>query len=225
VEHQLHFEIVCDDANLRSLVNRQTGNLGTSASGRSDVVFGELYFRLPAGTEIYPVRPLDNNPVAHHQPLDVPTPQPLAAAQTTGEVLYVGLRYAAGNIVENQNQPAGDGVANQNPRDHAYVTTCRGDGTPHGVALVEANAEYDLYSRANAISQSYPAGGRPAPSAVYELLRFGRIIDTANVTLTPANVPHWRRIRMPAARVGSISTPTVFTGSAMPIFRTGKAGG
>ena len=46
-DNQLHFEIVCDDANLQRLIGRQTGDLNTGADGRRDVVFGELYFHLP----------------------------------------------------------------------------------------------------------------------------------------------------------------------------------
>jgi hypothetical protein len=43
--HRIHFEIVCDDANLQNLIGRTTGELNTEADGRSDVVFGELYCR------------------------------------------------------------------------------------------------------------------------------------------------------------------------------------
>ncbi len=66
--------------------------------------------------------------------------------------------------------------------------------------MLEPDAEYNLYDRATAISKSYPVNGRPAPSAVYELLRFGRIIDTAHETLTPATVPHWRKIVYPGGQ-------------------------
>lgn len=186
-EHQLHLEIVCDDANLQRLINRRTGELNIGMDGRSDVVFGELYFRLPVGTEVFASAPLDSNPVAHHRPPDTPATQPavpLAPAQTTTETYYIGLRYATG-----------DGAANQ--RGHVYLSTYEEDGRPVGDVLPEPEAEYDLYRRATAISASYPENSRPAPSAVYELLRFGRIFDTEHETLTPANVPHWRRIRTP----------------------------
>ncbi len=183
--HRIHFEIFCDHENLRLLTGRTEGDLAVDRDGRCDAVFGELYFRLPAGTSIYPSQPLDNDPVAHHRPPNQPVTQPavpLVATSRTTEALIVGLRYASG-----------DGVANQ--RGSAYLTTYREDGTPIGEPLCEQDAEYNLYTRATAISTSYPVGARPAPSAVYELLRFGRILDTAHETLTPANVPHWRRVR------------------------------
>lgn len=97
-ENQLHFEIVCDDANLQRLIGRQTGDLNTGPDGRSDVVFGELYFRLPTGTAVYAAAPLDNEsggaPSSAPYPGDVPAP--LAVTYTTQETLIVGLRYAAG---------------------------------------------------------------------------------------------------------------------------------
>jgi hydroxyethylthiazole kinase len=89
---------------------------------------------------------------------------------------------------------------------HATVTTYRLNGTVAGNLLPEnaaatnperRNAEYNLYKTATSISEAYPANARPAPSAVYELLRFGRVINTAQETLNPADVPHWRRIHYP----------------------------
>ena len=69
-----------------------------------------------------------------------------------------------------------------------------------GTVLEEPDGEYNLYTRANAISQAHPATGQPAPSAVYELLRFGRVVNTANETLTPATAPHWRQVRYPGGQ-------------------------
>lgn len=184
--HKIHFEIICDDANLAHLVGRASGNLNTAADGRVDAVYGEIYFQLPAGTLIYAAAPLNNNPVAHQQP-PAPTPGaalpaavPMAAVHTTTTPLFAGLRYAGG-----------EGAAGN--RGDAILSTYREDGSLIGPALEENDAEYNLYRSANDISTAYPAAGRPAPSAVYELLRFGRVIGPD--ALTPADVPHWRRIR------------------------------
>ena len=62
-------------------------------------------------------------------------------------------------------------------------------------ALEEDSAEYQLYMHATETSEAYPATGRPAASAVFELRRFGRIIGPDN--LNPVDVPHWRRVRYP----------------------------
>jgi hydroxyethylthiazole kinase len=166
---RFHFEIVCDDVNLRRLVGRASGNLNTGANGRTDAVYGSMYFRLPADTQVYPDRPALN------------------LAQGTGGTpigveVFVELRYAHG-----------EGAAGN--RGDAYLSTYQADGTRIGEPLEENDAEYNLYRDANTISQAYPANARPAPSAVYELLRFGRVIGPD--ALNPANVPHWRRIQHP----------------------------
>lgn len=171
--HRIHFEIFCDDENLQRLTGRQSGELPLGADGRSSVVFGEMYFYLPAGSHLYSKQPLAN--------LTTPTEAPI---YTTEEDLFVGLRHAEG-----------DGVIGQ--RGDSTVTTYHGDGTPEGEPLIERDAEYKIYAKAKAIAEAYPTTGRPAPSAVYELLRFGRVINTANETLSPPDVPHWRQVKYP----------------------------
>lgn len=193
--HRIHLEIVCDDANLQNLIGRTTGQLDTATDGRNSVVFGELYFRLPAGTPIYNVpagRRMYYASAAAQTVLASPgtntpnQPQAITAAGTSSEVCTIGLRYAHG-----------EGAANQ--RGNLTTTTYRENGSVCGTPVVVANGEYNLYKTAKAISEAYPATGRPAPSAVYELLRFGRVINTANETLTPADVPHWRQVVLPTA--------------------------
>jgi predicted chitinase len=182
----IHFEIVCDQVNLQRLVGRASGELNTAADGRMDAVFGEMYFHLPSGTQVFGQEPLPNSPQAMMQPPKplgqrlAPAPVPLQNIGTTTEALIVGVRYAGG-----------DGPVAQ--RGDAQVTTYRNDGTTVGAALTETHAEYNLYTTATDISKAYPAAGRPAPSAVFELLRFGRVIGPD--ALAPANVPHWRQVR------------------------------
>lgn len=193
--HRIHFEIVCDDANLQNLIGRTTGELNTEADGRSDAVFGELYCRLPIGTAVYNA-PADRRmhyastiaqTVLTNPGANTPNPpQGIVAAGASSEVCYIGLRYAHG-----------EGAANH--QGDLTITTYRENGSVCGAPVIVGNGEYDLYKTSKAISESYPAGGRPAPSAVYELLRFGRVINTTNETLTPADVPHWRQVVLPTA--------------------------
>jgi predicted chitinase len=166
---QIHFEIVCDDLNLQRLVGRASGALNTYANGRTDAVYGAMHFHLPAGSLVYPARPALN------------LSQAAGGVPIQGE-LFVELRYAGGEGAEGN-------------RGDAYLSTYQPDGSPVGERLNEHDAEYNLYRDANTISQAYPANARPAPSAVYELLRFGRVIGPD--ALNPTNVPHWRRISHP----------------------------
>ncbi len=187
LQRQIHLEIVCDDANLERLAGRSTGDLSTHNNGRTNAVYGDLHFHLPAGTEMFGEQPVAHLTRAHVQPQvprgqRQPPPQALQPVHTTSEELFVGLRYAEGQGA------AGD-------RGNAYIRTCRPDGTQLGDALEEDSAEYNLYTNATAISEAYPAAGRPAVSSVFELLRFGRVIGPD--ALNPADVPHWRRVRYP----------------------------
>lgn len=170
--NMLHFEIICDDANLQRLVGRSTGDLPITQNGRTDAVYGNMYFHIRAGAAIHAQRP------------DV-TVASLAAPplHTTTEDLFVCLRYAEGR----------GAVGN---RGDAYLTTYRLDGTVIGDALEENDAEYNLYTEANRIATAYRNANTPqvpSASAVYELLRFGRVIGPD--ALTPTTVPHWRQIR------------------------------
>lgn len=182
---RLHIEIVCDDDNLRKLVGRDSGDLPLDADGRTDVLFGEMYVHVPAGAQVYGQRPLDHSVQAMMQPptpRGQPRPAPVAlqAVGTTDVELIIGLRYAGG-----------EGAAGH--RGSLFVTSYRVDGTTVGDPLEEADADYDLYDRAKSTSEAYPATGRPAQSAVYELLRYGRVVGPD--ALTPNDVPHWRQVR------------------------------
>ena len=167
----VHMEIVCDDDNLNKLIGRRTGALAPGADGRTDAVFGEVYFRVPAGARLYVDKPAGN--------ITAPT---TAVAETTTAELIIGMRYASGDGAQAQ-------------RGSAWFTTYQADGTVVGAPIEDRNADYDMYARANAISSAYPEGSRPAPSAVYELLRFGRILNAPNEALVPADCPHWRRVQ------------------------------
>ncbi|MAF03289.1 hypothetical protein [Herbaspirillum sp.] len=157
----IHFEIICDDDNLKRLLGRNMGDLNITTNGRTDAVFGEIYFRLPGDTRLYTQRP--------------PLTEKSGSGETVlNESLFVGVRFRGGN---------------------AYVSTYRADGTRVGAALTENDAEYELYRQAGKVVQAYGAARAsqvPSHSAVYELLRFGRILGPDR--LTPGDVPHWRQI-------------------------------
>ena len=163
----IHFEIICNDDNLKLLLGRNTGDLNINTEGRTDTFFGEIYFKLPAGTQVYPQRPALN--------------------QTTGtggtaltEEMFVGIRHGGGS---------------------AQITSYQSNGATVGAALTENNAEYDLYRNAGRIVEAYRTAGAgqvPAHSAVYELLRFGRILGPD--PLSPIDTPHWRQINTPTGQ-------------------------
>ena len=163
----IHFEIICDDVNLGYLIRRGNGDLNTNADGRTDAVFGDIYFKLPADMQVYPQRPGLNQTTG-------------TGGAALGEELFIGIRYGGGN---------------------AQVTTYRLNATTLGAALPENGAEYSLYRDAGQIVAAYRTANAahvPAHSAIYELLRFGRVLGPD--ALNPADTPHWRQIRTPAGQ-------------------------
>lgn len=180
--HQLHLEIICDDDNLRRLADRVTGDVDMASDGRTDAVFGEMYFGLPVGTRFYAQRPQHGSDLSSVQ----------VAHTLEGEAVFVGVRYAGGE-------------GRQGDRGDANLVTYLADGSTVGDPVNENNAEYDLYKSATTLSNAYPAASRPAPSAVYELLRFGRVVNTEHETLSPADVPHWRKARYPGGGEGWVN--------------------
>lgn len=80
----IHFEIICDDDNLNRLIGRNTGNVNITTNGRTDAVFGEIYFRLPADTRLYPKRPPLNEKSG-------------VGGTVLNEVLFVGVRFGGGH--------------------------------------------------------------------------------------------------------------------------------
>jgi predicted chitinase len=196
-ERKIHFEIVCDEANLRLIAGRVTGNLPTNAHGRNDVVFGEKYFYLPGAHAT-----MDRDPIAYSKQLRAaqatarrqrqPVPNALPNPPTQrGELtnMVVGVRYDRGAAVVTIYHPDGSTV-----RDSAG-----NEVTPANLRVSIPNAEYGLYDRAGDVvehvrSATAPGAPVPAPSAVHELLRLGRIVNTAEENLRPATTPFWQQI-------------------------------
>lgn len=172
-EHAIHMEIVCDDDNLEKLIGRTGRRLDTSRHGRTDAVYGDIHFYLPAGVLIYP-----GDPPGHA------TPTPTARGTATSTNLYVTLRYHRGQatLTTRQESPSGE-----------YVQV--------GHDQTEQDAEYRLYQTATEAAQAIQASTlamKPPASGLFELFRFGRVINTPHETaIVPGSVPHWRKISHP----------------------------
>ncbi|KPF66647.1 hypothetical protein IP84_15525 [beta proteobacterium AAP99] len=221
--HRIHFEIICDDANLRKLIGRPgtQAEVATTAHGRSDAVFGEIYFQLPSGAHFYATKPADNvtappsatNPPVHTVDAD--------------NSFYVGMRYRAGDgpaaergavyfyaYTQRRSTETGEEseeaqflpltVAGTKATVTRRVTTDR-NGRKVTEDRTFENYEYEHYLTATNLSAAQPATGRPAPSAVYEMLRFGRVIDTANETAVPHTVPNWQKVAYSATEEGWVN--------------------
>lgn len=186
-QRQIHFEIVCDDVSLHKLIGRNNGTVDTAGDGRIDAVYGSLYFLLPTGTQLFDAEPVPNLEAAHRQPPrpnkvgPLPAPVPLEAVHTTDRMLVVEMRYASGE----------GGLAD---RGDLIVTTRELDGRQIAMPLREEDGEYRLFSSVKAISDAFPSSVGLAQTTVFEMLRFGRRVNTEGEAEIPGKVPHWRRI-------------------------------
>ncbi len=183
---QIHFEIVCDKANLQKLAGRTTQPL--AAAGRKDAVYGDVWFKVPRGSLIFNHEP-------HPYRLDDRGPSPCS---------YSGIRPQDGTSTRSDYV-----VRMRYERGNCMLTTfgqCS-NGTYEEVGSQSARAgyAYDMYNEANRLSEKYnelnhAAGcayaAVPSPSAIYEILRFGR---TMGSDALPPNgrFGHWRQIRTP----------------------------
>lgn len=184
---QMHFEIVCDTANLKKLVGRTTGPL-TATQGRTDAIYGDIWFNVPKGLKFFANRP---HPYRRDdtEPPQGPHPsvQTQPAAGTTEVDLLIQMHYERGDCTLTTFTLASDG-------------RCVRVGEP-----VETQGyEYSLYAEAMRLNGQYrdgstnpaaPAPAAPAPSLIYEMLRLGRAVGEP----MPANVKfgHWRKIATP----------------------------
>ncbi len=180
-ENKMHFEIVCDQANLAKIIGRSTPELSLGADGRKDVVFGDIHFYLPPSTKFY------------------------SDANTTTEVytsttpLFVSLNFRSGKAYTQTYRELGNGIFQKQSKDPLLVKykLSSKDNTE------SENYEYDLHRFSkrfvtSAISQS----------AVYELFKFGRILDPANETSNISTIGHWHKVPLPDNKVGYVNLNT-----------------
>ncbi|HGX9319763.1 TPA: peptidase M23 [Escherichia coli] len=168
-QNAFHFQIFCDDENIQKITGRISPETDLNKDGRTDVVYGDSHFYLPAGTPIYGDMPEENS-LANNSPV-----------QRTSVPLYVTMSFDTGNCTMVTRQ------------QHEVLSDTY---TEVGSPLINADGkdyEYNLYSYA---LQLYPK----SPSAGYEMLRFGRVVNTEYEELVPADAPLWRTINTPQGK-------------------------
>lgn len=171
-----HFQVFCDDENMLKLTGRTTPGLNVATDGRTDTVYGDIHFYLPSGTPFY------------EQVVNAGSPETgnLNKVHTSTAPLFVSMTFEKGSctMVTRRKNATSDFVYDT-VGDPLVDTDSAKDG--NGIPL---GYEYSLYSTA---CRLYPQN----PSAGFELLRFGRVINTEHETLIPANAPLWRTISFP----------------------------
>ena len=176
-----HFQIFCDDDNISKLTGRNTRELDVSKDGRTDAIYGDLHFYLPAGTKFYDKAPTYNGT----------STDGLTERGTSTVPLYASMTLEKGSctMVTRQKYAQIEGK---------YLLV--------GEPLVDADGkdyEYNLYKTAM-------ANYKDSPSAGFELLRFGRVINTEHETLVPADAPLWMMVNYPGGKgVVNLADPNI----------------
>ncbi|WP_373225121.1 M23 family peptidase [Enterobacter cloacae complex sp. ESBL7] len=166
-----HFQIFCDDENIDKLVGRKTQKLDITSDGRTDAVYGDIHFYLPTGTPFYDKAPAHNSTVTASLHKVYSSQSPLYVSMTLEKGACTMITRQENTGTEGKFDVIGDALVNADGEDY----------------------EYNLYKTAMAnYSQS--------PSAGYELLRFGRIINTEHETLVPASAPLWMTVNYPGGK-------------------------
>ncbi len=170
-QNEFHFQIFCDDDNISKLTGRKTKELDISKDGRTDAVYGDIHFYLPAGTKFYDKAPTNNST----------STTGISERYTSDAPLYVSMTLVKGNctVVTRQKNAQIDGKY-----DLLGESLVNADGEDY---------EYNLYKTA---MRNY----KESPSAGFELLRFGRVINTDNETLVPADAPLWMTVSYPGGK-------------------------
>ena len=179
--NEFHFQIFCDDNNISKLTGRTTRELDVSKDGRTDAVYGDIHFYLPAGTTFYDKAPADNSTSLTG----------LSELYTSSAPLYVSMTLAQGSckMVTRQKNTQTDGK---------YDLL--------GDPLVDADGEDYEYNPYKTAMRNY----KESPSAGFELLRFGRVINTEHETLVPAVAPLWMTVSYPGGKgVVNLADPNI----------------
>lgn len=172
-KNAMHLEIICDDANLKKIVGRSTGKLDISKDGRDKIVYGDMHFYLPPGAPFYAAIASPQAPAGSGTPL-----------HTSTVPLFITMRFEHGKCLLSTRQE-------DSWQEGYYIEL--------GQALADSDDkyEYNLYSKAASLGDAFHI----APSAAYELLRFGRVINTDNeIPIAPGSIPHWHKINYPGGQ-------------------------
>ncbi|WP_321936071.1 M23 family metallopeptidase [Paraburkholderia sp. J8-2] len=181
---QIHFEIVCNEANLKKIIGRAPGPVG--AQGRTDAVYGDNWFFVPRGAKLFasephPFRDDDSAPAVG----SIPPQSPLVVASTSRDIV-IRMHYEKDCTLTT------------------YVQDVDGNWGVLGAMPPERDAEYNLYKRATALNGRFLDGSiagvgaasvAPSPSALFEMLRFGRCIGEQPASDVQLN--HWRKVKTP----------------------------
>ncbi|ALL69785.1 Peptidase family M23 (plasmid) [Paraburkholderia caribensis MBA4] len=181
---QIHFEIVCNEANLKKIIGRAPGPVG--AQGRTDAVYGDNWFFVPRGAKLFASEPHPFRDDDSALAVGSIHPQPSLVTGGTSRDIVIRMHYERDCTLTT------------------YVQDADGNWSVLGAMPPEREAEYNLYKRATELNARFSDDSvaglsastvAPSPSALFELLRFGRCIGERPAADIRLN--HWRKVKTP----------------------------
>lgn len=180
-ENKMHFEIVCDQSNLEKIIGRSTSELNISSDGRKDVVYGDIHFYLPSGTKFYKEANAINE------------------VYTSNMALFMCLSFRNGKAYTQTYKELGNGIFQKQRTQPLLVKYKLTDKDKNE----REEYEYDLYKYSkNFVTTT------TSHSAIFELFRFGRILDIAIEPSNVSSIAHWHRIPLPDNKEGYVNLNT-----------------
>jgi len=174
---RIHFEIICDDENLKKIVGRASGDLSIAADGRSTTIYGDIHYHLPAGTRFMSAAPGGTSAPA--------------LAFTSTEEMFVGVRFSGhgfNSSYDKDGAPIGTPVQEDDYEYELFTKASKVSASRPSAAFellrfgrIIRAGELPLQSVSNWRKVNYPGGRGFVDLAAPAIHKF-----------SDADFPHWR---------------------------------
>lgn len=153
---QIHFELICDDANVVALTGRKQEFNDTDSNGRTDVVFGNVYYLVKAGTSFFATEPPSPGDASNAKSKKAPAKP--TVTYTSDAAMWVRMSMSGVNCVATtldvvQNTPIGDPVI-----ETGFLTKVVATATAKFPASARAGVELLTFGRVLSGDTLTPAG-------------------------------------------------------------------
>ena len=125
---QIHFEIVCNEANLKKFIGRGQSSVG--AQGRTDAIYGDTWFFVPRGAKLFASEPHPFRDDDSASAIALIQPQPSLVPAGTSRDIVIRMHYEKDCTLTT------------------YVQGTDGNRSALGAMPPEHETEYNLYKRA-----------------------------------------------------------------------------
>lgn len=160
-----HFQIYCEDQEIEKITGRSQPLLDTTKNGRSDVVFGDIHFFVPAGTPFFGGKYVDGKPVIDKESNYKNTTDLYITVKTNGNERTISTRKEGTdkNVYDLVSPSINDASGLNEERMYEFAL--------------------------NLYPESISAG--------YELLRFGRVLNSESKVLSEDSSNCWILVNHP----------------------------